>query len=66
MKTLKNVAIFLAGFMTFGIMYSMGAEQQASHPREGTVVLENDDMRVIRLSTEKNENMNLAVVVYKN
>lgn len=66
MKGLKNLVIFVAGGMTF--IYLLGKEcvRDAKHPREGSIVFENDAIRVIRCTSEPAKNgVNLAIVVNK-
>lgn len=65
-NTLKNLAIFLAGGATFMYTYVKGLEANTKYPREGSVLYEDDNMKVIRMSKEKPKNIDLATVVYKN
>lgn len=67
MKTfIKNAGLFLAGGATFMYLYSTGLTNKTKYPREGTVLFEDEDMKIIRMSDEKAKNVDLATVVYKN
>lgn len=67
MKTfIKNAGLFLAGGATFMYLYSTGLDNKTKYPREGTVLFEDEDMKIIRMSDEKSKNVDLATIVYKN
>lgn len=65
MKGLKNVAIFLAGGVTFGYFFARGLANESENPRIGSIVYENDSMRVIRMGTKPPKDISLATIVYK-
>ena len=65
MKTLKALALFIAGGMTTMYLIARGATTDAEYPREGATVYEDDDMKIVRVGTKKRANMNLATIVYK-
>ena len=67
MKTfIKNAGLFLAGGATFMYLFSKVFAESALHPEEGTVVYEDDKMRVVNVGDKNNKNINLAGIVYKN
>ena len=65
MKTLKALGLFVAGGLTSIYLFARGAATDAEHPREGATVYEDDDMKIVRVGTKKNSNVNLATIVYK-
>lgn len=65
MKGLKNAAIFLAGGVTFMYLFAKGLENDSKNPRIGSIVYENDSMRVIRMGVKPPKNISLATIVYK-
>lgn len=65
MKGLKNAAIFLAGGVTFIYLFAKGLENETKNPRIGSIVYENDDMRIIRMGTKPPKSISLATIVYK-
>ena len=65
MKGLKNAAIFLAGGVTFACLFAKGLECDSENPRIGSIVYENDSIRVIRMGTKPPKNISLATIVYK-
>ena len=67
MKTfIKNAGLFLAGGATFMYLFSKGITENILQPKEGTVVYEDDKMRVVNVGNKNNKNINLAGIVYKN
>ena len=67
MKTfIKNAGLFLAGGATFMYLLSKGVTENILHPKEGTVVYEDDKMRVVNVGNKNNKLANLAGIVYKN
>lgn len=67
MKGLKNLAIFLAGVFTVACIVEKGCEIDAKYPREGSIIFENDEIRVIRTASKPSKcGWDLATVVYKN
>ena len=65
MKTLKNVTLFLAGSVTFWGLLSVAMTRNTIYPREGTVIYEDDEMKVIRMTPEKNKTVDVATILYK-
>lgn len=66
MKGLKNLVIFLAGGITVACILEKGCEMNAKHPREGSIIFENDEIRVIRTTSEPSTcGWDLATVVHK-
>lgn len=67
MRALKNVAIFMAGGLTFGILLSKGLVENVRHPREGTVEYEDDRIKVVRAGTKppKEGVVATASILYK-
>lgn len=67
MKGLKNLAIFLAGGITAACILEKGFEMDTKHPREGSIIFENDEIRVIRATCKPSTcGWDLATVVHKN
>lgn len=66
MKTVKNITLFLAGATAFWLAYSAGMTRNTLHPREGTVVYEDDEMKVTRMNVERGKNVDVATILYKN
>lgn len=67
MKGLKNLAIFLAGGFTVLWILHEGSEMNVKHPREGSIIFENDEIRVIRNASEPGKgSWCSATVLYKN
>ena len=67
MKTfIKNAGLFLAGGATFMYLFSKGFTNNVLCPREGTVVYEDDEMRIVNVGNKNNKYTNLAGIVYKN
>ena len=67
MKTfIKNAGLFLAGGATFMYLFSKGFTENVLRPREGTVVYEDDEMRIVNVGNKNNKYTNLAGIVYKN
>ena len=67
MKTfIKNAGLFLAGGATFMYLFTKGFTENVLHPKEGTVVYEDDKMRLVNVGNKNNEHINLAAIVYKN
>lgn len=66
MKVLKNVAIFLAGGMSFAYFFAKGASQSLANPKEGSILYEDDNLKIVRLGSDVNTVSDLAAVRYKN
>lgn len=66
MKTfIKNAGLFLAGGATALYFYGRGIVELTERPRDGSVLYEDDKVKVIRLNKEKAKTMDLATIVYK-
>ena len=65
MKSLKSLVTFIAGGITFMYLFAKGCERDSKFPREGNVILENDEIKVIRMGTKRGGTMDLATIVYK-
>lgn len=61
----KNMLSFLAGGLTFGWLYSKGLKEKTKHPIEGTVIYEDDQMKITRMSAEKGKKHDIATITYK-
>lgn len=62
---LRTMLAFVAGGLTFAWLYTRGCEMNTEHPREGSVVYEDDRIKVIRMSTKPDKNMDIATITYK-
>ena len=62
---LKTMLAFLAGGLTFAWMAAKGCNEQTKYPREGSVVYEDDQIKVTRMSKEKSKSIDLATITYK-
>lgn len=67
MKTLKNLAIFMAGGFSFMYLYAYAHRSNSEYPREGSIEYEDDRIKVIRMSKEpaKEGDYSIATIVYK-
>lgn len=66
MKDLKNLIIFSAGVATCVYLMAKGAELDARYPREGSIIFEDDKIKVVRVCSEPAKSgVDLAVVVDK-
>ena len=66
MKTfIKNAGLFLAGGATVLYFYGRGLAELTNRPREGTVVYEDDKIKVTRMCKEKGKKVDVATIVYK-
>ena len=56
MKTfIKNAGLFLAGGATFMYLFAKGVTENILQPKEGTVVYEDDKMRVVNVGNKNAE-----------
>lgn len=60
----KNMLAFLAGGLTFSWLFSKGLKEKTVHPIEGTVIYEDDQIKVTRMSAEKGKKYDLATITY--
>lgn len=67
MKTfIKNAGLFLAGGATALYFYGRCLADLTERPREGSVLYEDDKIKVTRMSKEKTKKIDIATIVYKN
>ena len=62
---LKTMLAFLAGGLIFMWFEAMGCADKTNYPREGSIVYEDDKIKVTRMSKEKSKKIDLATVTYK-
>ena len=65
MKTLKALGLFVAGGFSAIVVLAKAFEQNTTYPREGAVVYENDDVKVVRINAKPNKTIDLATIVHK-
>ena len=66
MKTfIKNAGLFLAGGATFLHFYTKGLADLTTRPREGSVLYEDDKIKVTSMSKKRPTTFDLATIVYK-
>lgn len=65
MKTLKALGLFVFGSASTLWLLANGITTNTKYPREGAVVYENDDIKVVRVNTKSNDNIDLATIVHK-
>lgn len=62
---LRTMLAFIAGGLTFAWLLEKGYMMNTEHPREGSVVYEDDRIKVTRMSTKPSKNLDIATITYK-
>lgn len=62
---LRTMLAFVAGGVTFSWLFAKGCDHNTKYPREGSVVYEDDRIKVTRMSTTRGENLDIATITYK-
>lgn len=62
---LKTMLAFLAGGLTFLWLDIKTCQNRTEYPVEGSVVYEDDKIKVTRMSNEKHKTLDRATITYK-
>lgn len=65
MKTLKALGLFVAGGLSVFVLLAKAFTENTEYPREGAVVYEDDDIKVVRVNTKPSDIIDLATIVHK-
>lgn len=65
MKTLKALGLIALGGFSAIVVLAKEFEQNTTYPREGAVVYENDDVKVVRVNAKPSKTIDLATIVHK-